>query len=162
MGHTFAEKILARNADLSAVEAGQVIDGRPDVVLSHDNTAAIIGIWEQLGCSRVTDPDRLAIVLDHASPAPSTRHAQNHARIRQFVAEQGIQHFFDVGKGICHQVLAEEGIALPGKVILGADSHTTHYGALGAFGAGIGRSEVAAIWATGESGCACQRASKSS
>ncbi len=83
-------------------------------------------------------------------PAPTTKHAQNHAEIRQFVQEQGIRHFFEVGRGICHQVLSEEAIVLPGQVILGADSHTTHFGWLGAFGAGIGRSEVATLWATGE------------
>jgi 3-isopropylmalate/(R)-2-methylmalate dehydratase large subunit len=83
-------------------------------------------------------------------PAPTTKHAQNHAEIRTFVAEQGIRHFWDVGRGICHQVLSEEAVVLPGQLILGADSHTTHFGWLGAFGAGIGRSEVATLWATGE------------
>jgi len=149
MGHTFAEKALARNAGLPSLQSGQVIDIHPDVVLSHDNTAAIVRTWRQLGLDRVKHPQRLAIVLDHASPAPTTQHAQNHAQIRRFVAQQGIQHFFDVGRGICHQVLCEEGLVRPGTVVLGGDSHTTHYGALGAFGAGIGRSEVAAIWATG-------------
>ncbi len=95
-------------------------------------------------------PERLAIALDHAVPAPTTQHAQNHAEVRQFVAEQGIANFFEVGRGICHQVLSEEAIVLPGQLILGADSHTTHFGWMGAFGAGVGRSEVAALWATGE------------
>ena len=95
-------------------------------------------------------PERLAITLDHAVPAPTTQHAQNHAEIRRFVAEQGIAHFFEAGRGICHQVVSEEALVLPGQLILGADSHTTHFGWLGAFGAGIGRSEMAAIWATGE------------
>ena len=149
MGHTFAEKLLARNAGLTRVQPGEVIDAIPDLVLSHDNTAAIIHTWRQLELPRVRHPERLAIVLDHAAPAPTTQHAQNHAEIRQFVAEQGIAHFFDVGRGICHQVLCEEGLIRPGMLVLGADSHTTHYGALGAFGAGIGRSEVAALWATG-------------
>lgn len=149
MGHTFAEKLLARNAGLAHVQPGQVIDATPDLVLSHDNTAAIIRTWRQLELSRVKHPERLAVVLDHAAPPPTTQHAQNHAEIRQFVAEQGIRHFFDVGRGICHQVLCEEGLIRPGMLVLGADSHSTHYGALGAFGAGIGRSEVAALWATG-------------
>jgi 3-isopropylmalate/(R)-2-methylmalate dehydratase large subunit len=149
MGHTFAEKALARNAGLPSLQSGQVIDVHPDVVLSHDNTAAIVRTWRQLGLDRVKYPERLAIVLDHASPAPTTQHAQNHAQIRRFVAQQGIRHFFDVGRGICHQVLCEEGLVRPGTVVLGGDSHTTHHGALGAFGAAIGRSEVAAIWATG-------------
>ena len=149
MGHTFAEKVLARNAGFPSVKSGQVIDVFPDLVLSHDNTAAIIRIFREIGVERVKHPERLAVTLDHAVPAPTTQHAQNHAEIRRFVAEQGISHFFEVGRGICHQVLCEEGLAQPGRVVLGADSHSTHYGALGAFGAGIGRSEVAAIWATG-------------
>ncbi|RME50380.1 MAG: 3-isopropylmalate dehydratase large subunit, partial [Caldilineae bacterium] len=150
MGKTFAEKILARKAGLESVRAGEVVDAVPDVILSHDNTAAIRKIFQSLGVTRVKDPHRLAIVLDHAAPPPTTRHAQNHAEIRAFVREQGIAHFFEVGRGICHQVLCEEGLVEPGTLLLGADSHSTHYGALGAFGAGVGRSEVAALWATGQ------------
>lgn len=147
---TFAQKALARAAGLEQVAVGQVVDARPDVVLSHDNTAAIRRIWRQFAQPQVVIPERIAITLDHAVPAPTTQHAQNHAEIRAFVAEQGIQHFFEVGRGICHQVLSEEAIVLPGQLILGADSHTTHFGWLGALGAGIGRSEVATLWATGE------------
>ena len=147
---TFAQKALARAAGCERVEVGEVVDVRPDLVLSHDNTAAIREIWLQFGQERVVIPEKLAITLDHAVPAPTTRHAQNHAEIRRFVQEQGIHHFFEVGRGICHQVLSEEALVLPGQMILGADSHTPHFGWLGAFGAGIGRSEVAALWATGE------------
>ncbi len=147
---TFAQKALARAAGLDRVEVGQVVDARPHVVLSHDNTAAIRQIWLEFGQPRVLIPDRIAITLDHAVPAPTTKHAQNHAEIRAFVAEQGIRNFWEVGRGICHQVLSEEAIVLPGQTILGSDSHTTHFGWLGAFGAGIGRSEVATLWATGE------------
>ncbi|MCB0025576.1 MAG: 3-isopropylmalate dehydratase large subunit, partial [Caldilinea sp.] len=133
-GQTFAQKALARAAGLDAVEVGQVVDARPDIVLSHDNTAAIRRIWQEFGQERVLIPERIAITLDHAVPAPTTKHAQNHAEIRRFVQEQGIRHFFEVGRGICHQVLSEEALVLPGQLILGADSHTTHYGWLGAFG----------------------------
>ena len=147
---TFAQKALARAAGLESAEIGEVVDVRPDIVLSHDNTAAIREIWQQFGQRRVVIPEKLAITLDHAVPAPTTRHAQNHAEIRTFVQEQGIHNFFEVGRGICHQVLSEECLVLPGQMILGADSHTPHFGWLGAFGAGIGRSEVAALWATGE------------
>jgi 3-isopropylmalate/(R)-2-methylmalate dehydratase large subunit len=98
----------------------------------------------------VADPERLCVVLDHASPPPTPKHAQNHAETRTFVRTQGVLHFFEVGRGICHQVLSEEALVLPGNVILGADSHTTHYGWLGAFGAGVGRSEVAVLWAKGQ------------
>ena len=150
VGKTFAEKALARASGQSQVVAGQIVDAVPDVVLSHDNTAAIAKIFRALGVERVKYPERLAIALDHAVPAPTTVHATNHAEARKFVDEQGVKNFFEVGRGICHQVLSEEAVILPGQLILGADSHTTHYGWMGAFGAGVGRSEVAAIWATGE------------
>ncbi len=147
---TFAQKALARASGLASVEVGQIVDARPDVILSHDNTAAIARLFAGLGICHVACPDRLAIVLDHAVPPPTAEHARNHAEIRKFVAQQGITHFFDAGRGICHQVISEEALVLPGQLILGADSHTTHHGWLGAFGAGIGRSEAAALWATGE------------
>lgn len=150
MPKTFAEKALARASGQASVVAGQIVDASPDVVLSHDNTAAIGKILLSLGVERVKYPERLAITLDHAVPAPTTQHAQNHAGVRRFVDEMGVTNFFEVGRGICHQVFSEEAIVLPGQTILGADSHTPHFGWLGAFGAGIGRSEVAALWATGE------------
>lgn len=150
MGRTFAEKALARAAGLPDAEAGQIVDAQPDCVLSHDNTAPIWKLFKQLGVEKVRHPERLRITLDHAVPAPTTQHAQNHAEARRFAAEQGVDHFWEAGRGICHQVLSEEAAVLPGQMIVGSDSHTTHFGWLGAFGAGIGRTEVAAIWATGE------------
>jgi 3-isopropylmalate/(R)-2-methylmalate dehydratase large subunit len=150
MGYTFAEKALARAAGLSHTVAGQVVDAKPAVALSHDNTAPIARIFRAIGLEKVAIPDRMCITLDHAVPPPTPKHAQNHVEVRAFVKEQGIQNFFEVGRGICHQVLSEEALVLPGQLILGADSHTTHYGWLGAFGAGVGRTEMAAIWATGE------------
>jgi 3-isopropylmalate/(R)-2-methylmalate dehydratase large subunit len=147
---TFAQKALARAAGLASVEVGQVVDARPDIALSHDNTAAIRQIWLRFGRDRVVIPERMAITLDHAVPAPTPRHAQNHAEVRRFVAEQGIAHFYEVGRGICHQVLSEEALLEPGQLILGSDSHTPHFGWMGSFGAGVGRSEMAVLWATGE------------
>lgn len=149
-GRTFAEKALARAAGLHDVRAGDIVDAVPDLVFSHDNSAAIRRIFESTGARAIVRSDRVAITLDHAVPAPTTRHAQNHAEIREWVRQQSIGHLFEVGRGICHQVLGEEGLALPGELILGADSHSTHHGWLGAFGAGVGRSEMAALWATGE------------
>ena len=148
MGHTFAEKILAARAGLAEAVPGQIVEITPDVALSHDNTAPIAGIFRQIGVARVARPDIHVVVLDHACPAPTTKHAHNHKIIRQFVAQQGIENFYDVGRGVCHQVLAEEGFALPGALVLGSDSHTPTAGAFGAFAAGIGRSEMAAIMAT--------------
>ncbi len=150
MGRTFVEKALARAAGLADASAGQIVDARPDRILSHDNTAAIYRLFKQLGIEKVKNPERLCITLDHAVPAPTTQHAQNHAEVRRFVKEQGVKDFFEVGRGICHQVFSEEALILPGQAIMGSDSHTTHFGWMGAFGAGIGRTEVAALWATGE------------
>ncbi len=147
---TLTEKLLARSSKRKSVRPGEIIISEPDVILSHDNTAAIAEIFAQLPQAKVKHPERLAITLDHAVPPPSAKHALNHARIRDFVREQGISNFFEIGRGICHQVLCEEGIVGPGLSLLGADSHSPHFGWLGAFGAGIGRSEVAALWATGQ------------
>lgn len=149
-GYTFAEKALARAGGVSSARAGDILDVQPDLVFSHDNSAAIRRIFEKSGASRFARPERVAITLDHAVPAPTTQHAQNHAEIREWVRQQGIGHFFEVGRGICHQVLSEEALILPGETIFGADSHTTHFGWLGAFGLGVGRTELAALWATGE------------
>lgn len=149
-GYTFAEKALARAAGLASARGGDVLDVKPDLIFSHDNTAAIRKIFEQIGTPGIAYRDRIAITLDHAVPAPTTIHAQNHAEIREFVRQNGIRYFFEVGRGICHQVISEEALILPGETIMGSDSHTTHFGWLGAFGMGVGRTEMAALWATGE------------
>ena len=149
-GQTFVEKALARAARVESVQAGDILDVTPDLIFSHDNSAAIRRIFEEIGAPRIAHPDRVAITLDHAAPAPTTRHAQNHAEIREWVKAQDIAYFFEVGRGICHQVISEEALILPGEVILGADSHSTHYGWMGAFGMGVGRTEMAALWATGQ------------
>jgi 3-isopropylmalate dehydratase large subunit len=149
-GFTFAEKVLARAAGVASARAGDVLDVRADVMFSHDNTAAIRKIFEQIGAPGILHPERAIFTLDHAVPAPTTEHAKNHAEIREWARLQGIQNFFEVGRGICHQVISEEALVLPGQTIFGSDSHTTHFGWLGAFGMGVGRTEMAAIWATGE------------
>lgn len=148
-GRTVAEKVLARAAGVSYAAVGTIVTARPDLALSHDNSAAIQAIWRTLGQDSPAIRDRIAITLDHAAPAPTPTHAANHATIRAFVREYDIAHFFEVGRGICHQVLGEEGLVHPGDLVLGADSHTPHFGWLGALGIGIGRTEMAALWATG-------------
>jgi len=150
MGHTFVEKVLARKAGLDSVVPGQIVTVRPDKLLTHDNTAAISKKFRQIGVERVADPNISVIVLDHVVPAANETYAINHKIIRQFVAEQGISAFYDIGEGICHQVLPEKGHAWPGAVIVGSDSHTPTHGAFGAFAAGIGRTEAAAVMATGQ------------
>ena len=149
MGQTFSEKVLGAKAEKLA-KAGDIVTVSPDYILSHDNSAAIIKEFRKLAIAKVKCVDKIVIVLDHVVPASSEKYAQNHKDIREFVLEQNIPHFFDVEHGICHQVFSENGFALPGKLIVGADSHTPSYGAFGAFSAGIGRSEAASVWATDE------------
>lgn len=149
MGKTFAEKVLGKKAGKEVVP-GEIIVVKADRLLSHDNTSAISKTFKSIGVSKVADPDSIVIILDHCVPAATDKYAGNHKVIREFVKEQGIKNFFDIQYGICHQVFAEKGFALPGQVVLGSDSHTTSYGALGTFAAGIGRTEMAALYAVGE------------
>lgn len=149
MGKTFVEKVFS-NKSGKDVKAGSIVSVEPDYVMSHDNAAAISGTFKKIGVEKVKYPERVVIILDHEIPAPKESSAINHKEIREFVEEQKIPNFYDINNGICHQIFVEEGFAMPGKLIVGSDSHTTTYGALGALSAGIGRSEVAAIWATGE------------
>jgi homoaconitate hydratase family protein len=151
MGRTFAEKVLGKAAGYE-VKAGDVVTVEPHFCMSHDNAAAISKTFRKIGVPKVWKPDHIVFILDHAIPAPTDEHAQNHKDIREFVAEQGIPHFYDVSSrgGVCHQKMCEEGFALPGLVMIGSDSHTCTYGAYGAFSTGIGRSEMAAAWATGK------------
>ena len=149
MGQTLAEQILSHAAG-RAVKANDLVVVQPDVVMSHDSLSpSIIKILqEELGQPRVKNPDQLVIVLDHVSPASTIGTANQQNQVRRFAQEQGIR-LFDVGRGICHQVLVEEKIAGPGKIVLGSDSHSTGYGSVGAFGSGMGSTDIALIWATG-------------
>ena len=151
MGKTFAEKVLGRAAGYE-VRANEVVTVEPDVCMSHDNGGPISRAFKKIGVEKVKYPERICFVLDHAIPAPSSAHAVNHKEVREFAAEQGIPHLYDItsGGGVCHQKICEEGYALPGLVMVGSDSHTCTYGAYGAFSTGIGRTEMAAVWATGK------------
>lgn len=146
---TFAEKVFSAKLGRE-VHAGEIVTVEPDFVLSHDNSAAISKTFAGIGVEHVRYPGRIVIVLDHVVPAADYKHATNHKTIREFVSAQGISNFFDINHGVCHQVLLEHGFARPGSIIVGSDSHTTSYGAVGAFSVGIGRTEAACTWATGE------------
>jgi 3-isopropylmalate/(R)-2-methylmalate dehydratase large subunit len=148
MGKTFSEKVFSAKAGRE-VRAGEIVTLEPDYILTHDNSAAILKKLPAIGVTRLKYPERAVIVLDHVTPAADSKHAANHKAIREFVAAQGIKHFYDVGFGVCHQVMVEEGFAYPGRLILGSDSHTPTAGAVGAFAAGIGRTETAGVWVTG-------------
>jgi len=150
MGKTFSEKILAKRAGLGEVVPGQIVEVMPDVAMSHDNTAAISKTFAKIGVEKVFNPDIHLVVLDHCVPPANEVFANNHREIREFVKAQGIKNFYDIHNGICHQVMAENGHCLPGTVMTGSDSHSTTYGAFGAFGTGVTRSETAVIMATGK------------
>ena len=151
MGKTFAEKILAKKAGLKEVVPGQIVTVKPEHLLTHDNTSAIIGkIGVDLEKYGVIDPGLSVIVLDHVVPAVDEKTATNHKKVREFVKKYGIKNFFDAGEGICHQVVIEKGFAVPGTIVVGSDSHTCSYGALGVFATGIDRTESSALMLTGE------------
>ena len=148
-GRTLAEKILSSRSGVDDARAGEVVEAAPDLVMSHENTFLVNKSFVQLGLKRPIDPKRIVVVLDHRGPANTAQTAMVHAKIRELVREYGIGKFYDVGEGICHQLLIENRLVKPGQLILGADSHTTTAGAIGAFAAGIGATEMAGIWATG-------------
>lgn len=151
MGKTFAEKVLAKKSNQAEVVTGQIVIVEPDHLLAHDNSAAIVGkIGDELSRFGVARPEMPVIVLDHVIPAASEKTAINHQAARAFVAEYKIPNFFDIGVGVCHQVMMEKGLVLPGNIYVGSDSHTCSYGALGAFATGIDRTEAAALILRGQ------------
>lgn len=150
MAQTLSEQILSRAAG-RPVRAGEVATVAVDLVMMHDSLSpSIIRIMEQeLGAERVWDPERVAVVIDHVAPAATVQTADKQNEVRRWVRRQGISHFYEVGRGISHPVLVEEGLARPGMVIVGSDSHSTAYGAVGAFGSGMGSTDIALAAATG-------------
>jgi 3-isopropylmalate/(R)-2-methylmalate dehydratase large subunit len=150
MGKSFAEKVLARAAGLSDAAPGEIVDVYPDLYMSHMASWRCIRTLESLGTDKLYDPDRIAMVMDHISPARIPKTADDQRLCREFAVQHGIRTFYDVDTGIAHVVLTEHGHIRPGMVIIGTDSHTTIYGALGAFGTGVGFSELTAAWVTGK------------
>jgi methanogen homoaconitase large subunit len=149
MGQTLSEQILSHAARRN-VQAGEMVVVAPDVAMGHDSlTPSIVTIMqEELGVPRVHDPAQIVLVIDHVSPASTVGTANSQNITRKFARDQGIR-LFDVGRGICHQVLVEEKVARPGYIVLGSDSHSTGYGSVGAFGSGMGSTDIALVWATG-------------
>ena len=152
MGQTIAEKILAAHAGQDKVVPGELINVRVDMALANDITAPIaIELFEQSGVESVFDPERIALVPDHFVPNKDIRSAVQVQTMRAFAKKHHITHFFELGDmGIEHVLLPEQGLVLPGDVVIGADSHTCTYGALGAFATGVGSTDVAAAMITGE------------
>ena len=149
---TITEKILAAHAGLAEVEPGQLINCRLDLVLANDVTAPIaIREFAKIGVAKVWDPTKIALVPDHYTPNKDIKSAEQAKIMRDFAREQGITHYYEIGcMGVEHALLPEQGVVGPGDVIIGADSHTCTYGALGAFATGVGSTDAAAGMATGE------------
>jgi 3-isopropylmalate/(R)-2-methylmalate dehydratase large subunit len=145
------EKILAKASATKVVYPGDIVDANVDMVMVHDLTGPLaVEAFKRIGIPHVWDNKKIVIILDHQVPAESVKAAELHKMLRAFAKEQGTR-FYDVGRGgICHQVMPEKGHVLPGTVMVGADSHTCTYGALGAFATGIGSTEAAAVFATGK------------
>ncbi len=141
MKRTFVEKIFD-------AKKGSIVFKKPDIILSHDNTASIFNTFRKMGGENVGNPDQLLIVLDHNAPPTSAKLANQYQQIRDIIKAQGISKFHDAGKGICHQIMAD--YAKPGMVIVGSDSHTCTAGAFNSFAAGIDRTETAGLWRQGE------------
>jgi methanogen homoaconitase large subunit len=150
MAQTLSEQILSRAAG-RPVRAGEVVTVDVDLVMMHDSLSPSIirVLHEELGAERVWDPTKVAVVIDHVAPAASVQTAEKQADLRRWARAQGITNLFDVGRGISHPVLVEEGLARPGMVIVGSDSHSTAYGCVGAFGTGMGTTDIALAAATG-------------
>ena len=149
---TMTQKILAKHAGLASVTAGQLVEGRLDLVLGNDITTPVaITEFDKAGLTQVFDRDKIAIVLDHYTPCKDIKAAQLCAQARSFAQRFGITHFYDVGQmGVEHALIPEKGLAAPGEVIIGADSHTCTYGALGAFATGVGSTDAGVGYATGK------------
>ena len=152
MGMTITQKILAAHAGLPEVKAGQLITAKTDIVLSNDITGPVaIREMKKVGITDVFDKDKIAIIPDHFSPTKDIKSAEQCKVIRDFSREKNIKHYYEVGKmGIEHCLLPEQGIVGPGDLIIGADSHTCTYGALGAFATGMGSTDIAAAMISGE------------
>ena len=151
MSMTMTQKILARHAGLDHVDVGQLIEAKVDLVLGNDITTPVaITEFEKAGFTQVFDKEKIAIVLDHYTPCKDIKSAQLCKQARDFARKHAITNFFDVGHmGVEHALLPEQGLCAPGEIIVGADSHTCTYGALGAFSTGVGSTDMAAAMATG-------------
>ncbi|MBQ3597916.1 MAG: 3-isopropylmalate dehydratase large subunit [Clostridia bacterium] len=151
MGMTMTQKILAAHAGLESVKAGQLISAKLDIVLGNDITTPVaVNEFKKAGFNTVFNKDKIAIVLDHFVPNKDIKAAEQSKQCREFALSHSVSHFYDVGKmGIEHALLPEQGVVTAGDCIIGADSHTCTYGALGAFSTGVGSTDMAAGMATG-------------
>ncbi len=146
---TISEKIFSR-ASGDQVRANDFVLANIDMAMAHDGTSVLaVKAFEQMGIKKVWDPNKIALIFDHITPASTEIAATLQANIRTWSRKQNIMNFFDIGEGVCHQVMAEQGFALPGTLVVGADSHSCTYGAFGSFATGVGATDIAEVFATG-------------
>ena len=148
---TISQKIFSRaSGSTRMVEPGEIVEAGVDYALSHDGTSVLaIRAFQEMGSEKVWDPERIVIPFDHIVPASNETAAELQRDVRAWIREQKISNFYDCGSGVCHQVFPEQGFALPGLLLVGADSHSCTYGALGAFGTGVGATDMAEIYSRG-------------
>jgi len=148
---TISQKIFSRTSGSpKTVEPGEIVEASVDYALSHDGTSVLaIKAFQEMGSEKVWDPGRVVIPFDHIVPANNETAATLQREVRSWVREQKITNFFDCGSGVCHQVFPEQGFALPGFLVVGADSHSCTYGAFGAFGTGLGATDMAEVYSCG-------------
>jgi 3-isopropylmalate/(R)-2-methylmalate dehydratase large subunit len=146
---TFAQKVLSRASGAKA-KTGDIVNAKVDLAMSHENSALVLRSFQEIGAKHIWDPRKVVMLFDHRIPANTIKAAEGHKEVRTFARAEALPNFYDLGEGICHQVLPEKGHVVPEMLVVGTDSHTTTYGALGAFSTGIGATEMAAVWATGE------------
>ncbi|MBP7067087.1 MAG: 3-isopropylmalate dehydratase large subunit [Methanothrix sp.] len=148
---TISQKILSRASGYDGMaEPGEIVEAEIDYAMSHDGTSVLaIRSFREMGSEKVWDPDRVVVPYDHIVPANNETAADLQREVRNWAREQNISHFFDCGTGVCHQVFPEQGFALPGTLLVGADSHSCTYGAFGAFGTGVGATDMAEIYSAG-------------
>ena len=144
------EKLLAKKAGLDSVKTGQIINCEIDLAGINDLYLQTVRSFFEMGATKVSNPDRIAMFLDHYAPASTITQADNQRQFREFCEEQHIEKLMDIDQGVCHQVVADKGWSRPGGIIVITDSHTTTHGAFGAFGTGVGATDLAIILATGQ------------
>lgn len=144
------EKILANHAGKSKVKAGEIVTCKVDLAEVNDLYLQVVESFYEMGGKKVWDPEKVVFVFDHYAPPPTIKSASNHKAMREFIWEQGIRYLFDINAGVCHQVMPEAGLVYPGMLLVATDSHTTTHGAFGAFGTGVGATDLACILISGE------------
>ena len=149
---TIVQRILADRAGTERVEVGETVEVEPDLAMSHDNTSRVIEKFLEMGLNYIWNPNRIVIALDQNTPAVSTKIAEDHKAVRDFVKKQNIKYFYDISEGTSHQIIIEKGHILPGQFAVGTDNYTTSYGCVDAFAVGIDIGEMASIWANGKIG----------